>query len=61
MERTGLCTKCKEWTDVDDSCCGEGAWFEGEIVFGEKNDGKCQIPGCDENTPNRDERLKPSF
>jgi hypothetical protein len=34
-ERIGMCMDCKEWTDVDDSCCGAGVLFEGSVEFPE--------------------------
>lgn len=27
----GMCPKCKEWTTVEESCCGYGAEVDGEI------------------------------
>lgn len=35
-EKTGMCPQCKEWTEVGDSCCGKGAWFEGSLVLDEE-------------------------
>ncbi len=31
--RDGICCKCGEHTDVDDSCCGAGVIFEGGVAF----------------------------
>jgi len=27
----GICTKCKEWTELGDPCCGYGVEFEGDV------------------------------
>ena len=31
-DRVGMCSRCKEWTSIKDSCCGVGIWFEGSLV-----------------------------
>ena len=28
----GLCSKCHEMTSLDQTCCGEPIWFEGELI-----------------------------
>lgn len=28
-DRSGVCRACKEWTTVEDSCCGAPVWVEG--------------------------------
>ena len=28
-DKLGICSKCKEWTDPEDSCCGVMVWVEG--------------------------------
>ena len=28
----GICTKCKEWTDAKDSCCGAAVWVDGSMI-----------------------------
>ena len=30
-ERVGMCSECKEWTDVDDPCCGAAVYYEGAM------------------------------
>lgn len=34
--RIGMCCKCKEWTDVNDPCCGSGVAFEGSIEYADE-------------------------
>lgn len=43
---SGMCVRCKEWTEVGASCCGAGVWFEGSFVadFEEDDDG-ADLPG----------------
>lgn len=29
MEKIGICRDCKEWTELNDSCCGAPVYIEG--------------------------------
>ena len=37
-ERVGMCSECKEWTDVDDPCCGAAVYYEGAMCSPEDED-----------------------
>ncbi len=41
MSKDGICCDCGEWTTVNESCCGAGVFFEGDIVFDKENDCEC--------------------
>lgn len=32
MNTEGICTECKEWTDVTDSCCGALVYVDGGLI-----------------------------
>lgn len=39
-ERVGICSECKEWTDVDDPCCGAAVYYEGDMYSpGDEDEG----------------------
>lgn len=48
----GMCPKCHEWTTAGESCCGRGAWVEGDLVSDEsaidaiENPTKCVVLMC---------------
>jgi hypothetical protein len=44
-ERIGMCVRCKEYTSVEDSCCGSGVYFEGSIEFPDEDDAECDHEG----------------
>jgi hypothetical protein len=31
LDSEGICTACREWTTIGDSCCGAGVWVEGSV------------------------------
>lgn len=43
MNKIGLCSKCKEWTDIDDPCCGAPVWYEGDLVVDTDEDDEIEI------------------
>lgn len=38
MSKTGVCTQCGEWTELNDSCCGDGVWIEGGVEYPDDDD-----------------------
>lgn len=40
MDTIGICPECKEWTEVQDSCCGHGAIVEGDLIKSLEGDEK---------------------
>lgn len=30
-EKIGMCSKCHEWTSLEESCCGAPIWIEGSL------------------------------
>lgn len=35
-QRDGICPVCFEHTSAGESCCGAGAWIEGDVVSDEE-------------------------
>lgn len=29
----GICIECKEWTSLEESCCGSGVVIEGSVCY----------------------------
>jgi hypothetical protein len=42
--REGICRACKEWTTVEESCCGAPVFVEGSWEMPEEDDGHQDQP-----------------
>lgn len=48
-EIIGVCKSCKEWTSLDNSCCGAPIWFEGGWISPEEEDDEDRNNSGDES------------